>query len=168
MDWGNIFGGVASAAGGGVFGLVGSAIGQGVKYFRTRQEQAFQREQWKHEENLIRLKMEAVGQQGSWEGLVASVKADAAPVDTYKWVNAAKSLYRPALTSALVYLCYRIFLDFLAGLAGDKAVLAGIFTGPELKQILCYIVYSLVFAASTAVVWWYSERAFAPPGLKNR
>lgn len=112
--------------------------------------------------------MEAASQAGSWDGLQASINADAATVDTYKWVNAIKSLYRPFITTVLVVLVYQLFCDIVAGLGGTESVLSDIFTGQELKEIMRYIVYSVVFSASTAVTWWFSERAFQPPGLKNR
>lgn len=169
MDWvADIFGAVGSAATGGIFGLIGSGISQVVKYFRTKQEQRFEKDRWAHEVELRRLDMEAASQAGSWQGLSESVRADAVVSDTYQWVNAIKSLYRPALTTALVIISYQIFRDILNGLAGKDAVLVSIFTGTELKEIIRYIVYSLIFATSTAIVWWFSERAFSPPGFKNR
>jgi hypothetical protein len=63
-----------------------------------------------------------------------------------------------------------IFKDLSAMLTGTGAsVLApGTFTPEQAKELLVYDVKSLVFSASTAVVWWFGDRAFAPPGMKNR
>lgn len=159
---------IGSAGAGGLFGLIGAGLSQAVKYFQTKQEQKFKKEEWQHQKDMVRLQMEVASQKGSWEGLKESIKADAVVVDTYRWVNAIKSLYRPILTTGLVVISYKIFETILAGLAGKETVLGDIFSGQELKEIMRYIVYSLIFATSTAIVWWFSERAFQPPGFKNR
>ena len=38
----------------------------------------------------------------------------------------------------------------------------------EIKDLLRYMIYSLFFATTTAITWWFGDRAFAPPGMKNR
>jgi hypothetical protein len=165
MEWGSILttiaGGVGSAATGGILGLVGSGLGAIVKYFQANQE---------HKQKLatMRLEMEMMSQEGAWKGLKESIKADAAVANTYKWVNAVKSLYRPALTTLLVIISYVIFLDILGGMADAGSTISKLFTYAEIKDLLRYIVYSLVFSAATAIVWWFGDRAFVAPELKNR
>lgn len=169
MEWlKDIIGVVGSAASGGLFGVLGALGGGVVKYFQEKQAQAFKKEEWAHEHATMRLQMEITSQQGSWDALKAGYDADANQGTTYKWVNAIKALYRPFLTSCLVFVTYQLFTDILAGLTGADTSLNGIFTGPELKEILKYIVYSVVFSTSTAVVWWFCERAITPTGMKNR
>lgn len=169
MEWlGDILGVVGSAASGGIFGVLGAIGGSVVKYFQRKQEQEFKKEEWAHEHATMRLQMEMASQKGSWDGLKASHLAEVTPVDTYKWVNAIKSLYRPILTSALVLVTYLLFINILDGLAGNNSTLTAIFNGPELKEILRYIVYSVVFSTATAIAWWFCERALQPPGMKNR
>jgi len=182
MEWLNIIGGtMTSAAGGGVFGLVGSLAGGIFKFFQRRQEIKFEKMKWDHELNLIDKENErnreedehelsVISQQGAWSGLATSIEADAKVGDTYKWVNAIKALYRPLLTTGLVFIAYLIFQDLSAMLseAQDSAVLTKVFTPEQARMLLVYNVNSLVFSASTAVVWWFGDRAFAPPGMKNR
>ena len=175
---GNLLGAGASAMSGGIFGLAGSLIGGVFKYFQAKQAQQFKKEEWDHESNLLKLNMEAMQKQtenelalasqvGSFRGLDSSIRADSKVGESYKWVNAIRSLFRPLLTTGLVVIAYLIFKDLMAGLETEgQSVLA---LGKEKsRSILEYVVYSLVFSASTAVVWWFGDRAFAPPGMKNR
>jgi hypothetical protein len=179
MEW--ITGILGSAASGGVFGFLGSAVGAAFKYFQTRQQQKFEEKKWAHELCLIDREHErsreedehelaVISQQGAWSGLETSIQAETAVGETYKWVNAIKALYRPVLTTGLVIVAYIIFNDLLAVMTGNGAdILApGVFTPAEAKDLLVYNVNSLIFSASTAIVWWFGDRAFAPPGLKNR
>lgn len=182
MDWLSMIGNtVTSAAGGGVFGLVGSLTGGVIKYFQTKQQQKFEKEKWDHELALldIELKRESmedehelavISQQGAWQGLATSITADSGVGDSYKWVNAIKALYRPVLTSGLVLIAFLIFKDLSAMLADaeNSSALSAVLTPAQAKDLLIYTVNSLVFSASTAVVWWFGDRAFAPPGMKNR
>lgn len=178
MDWiTNLLG---SAATGGAFGLLGSAIGGVFKYFQTRQQQKFEEKKWGHELALIDKEHErgreedehelsVISQQGAWSGLTTSIEADSKTDNTYKWVNAIKALYRPVLTTGLVAISYLIFKDLSAMMAtGGGSTLVGVFTPEQAKELLVYDINSLVFSASTAVVWWFGDRAFAPPGMKNR
>lgn len=182
MEWLSLIGGTAaSAASGGIFGFIGSAVGGVFKYFQRKQEQKFEEKKWQHELALIDKEHERnreedehelsiISQEGAWSGLTTSIEADAKGGDTYKWVNAVKALYRPLLTTGLVVIAYLIFQDLVAMLseAQDAAVLTKVFTPEQARQLLVYNVNSLVFSASTAVVWWFGDRAFAPPGMKNR
>jgi hypothetical protein len=162
----DLLGLVGSAASGGIFGVVGAIGGSVMKYFNQKQEQKFKKDEWQHEKDMILVQMDVESQKGSWAGLIESYKSDK-PLDTYKWVNAIKALYRPLLTSSLVVITYLLFKNILYGLNGDH-ILSEIFTGSELKEILRYIVYSIVFSTATAISWWFCERALSPPGLKNR
>ncbi len=143
----------ASALSGGLFGLVGNVAAKTFTYFEAKQEFAQKQAGWAHETDLLKLQMQAraaetedetqIAQaQGTWGGLVASVTAEGALPASYAWVNAIRALVRPALTLGLA-----VFLAsaFFAMRAGD----------PE----RAYVVDSLVFAAVTAIVWWFGDRA---------
>jgi hypothetical protein len=182
MDFASMIAGAAgSAASGGVFGLVGSLFGGVFKYFQTKQEQAFEEKKWAHELELQRLEVQrdreedehelaVITQQGTWQGLGQSMQAEAAAatVETYRWSKAIKELYRPFLTTALFILVYLVFRDLMAVFNGGRSALAAVFTAGEAKEVVTYIVHSVVFTACTAGVWWFGDRAFAPPGTKNR
>jgi hypothetical protein len=167
MDWaailGTAIGGVGSAATGGILGIFGSSLGAVAKYFQARQEH-------KQKKEMLELQMQAVSQQGSWDGLQMSHESAKSSSDTYKWVNAIRGLYRPLLTTALLVVAYILFCDLLDIVRGSNTndALMKFLTAGEVKELLKYIVYSLVFSTSTAIVWWFGDRAFTPPGLKNR
>lgn len=180
MDWVSLIGGVAtSAASGGILGLAGSLFGGIFKYIQTGQQYKFEQKKWAHELELQKLELQrnreedehelqVISQQGAWQGLSQSIQADSSPVDTYKWSKTIKELYRPFFTTGIFVLVYLLFMDLMALFEGGEAALRRVFTPAEAKEILQYIVYSVVFTASTSGVWWFGDRAFAPPGMKNR
>jgi hypothetical protein len=150
MDIGSI---LTSGLSGGLFGLIGNVAGKVIGIFETREAFTQKREEWSHEERLLdmqtkahaaeteqELKVAAVS--GSWSGLAESLKAETAIGTSYPWVNAVRALVRPVLTIGLGgFLC----AAFFAMPASDSARGA--------------ISESLVFAAVTAVVWWFGDRA---------
>ncbi len=140
----------ASAAGGGVFGLLGTVIGRAAGYFEQRQSQAHERARWSHEAHLAGLQMQArreaseaaadlANERGRWEGLAASIRAEAAIGDSYAWVNAVRALTRPVLTLLLWLITW---LVFLASPAAEQAK----------------IVETATFAATAATLWWFGDR----------
>lgn len=179
MDWSDIIGAVAGGATGGIFGLLGAILGAGAKYLQERQRQQWQRAVWAQEAELQRLQMQAkadeneqrialAATEGSWAGLTASLEAEPPASAVHRWVNDARSLFRPLLTLALFVLTYAIWRDLLDAVAGEGAVLAAILDDAAIKSILGYIVTSVIFAATTAGVWWFGDRAMAPPSGKAR
>lgn len=171
MEWlGNLLGIGATAASGGLFGVLGSVLGNVSKYFYRKQEQQWQREKWAQENKLQELQMKAgaleteqelaiESQKGSWRGLVASHQVVDPP--SYKWVAAIKSLFRPFITLVLWVLAAWVFHQVVT-------TLRDLFSALEFKELVTYMVYSVFFAATTAAMWWFADRALAPPGLKNR
>ncbi len=150
MDLSSLF---DSALGGGLFGLLGNVAAKVIGLFESRQTFAQKKEEWSHEERLLDLQMKAraaeteqelavTAASGSWSGLAESLKSETAIGASYAWVNAVRAMVRPALTLGLGgFLC----AAFFAVPAGDAARSA--------------ISDSLVFAAVTAIVWWFGDRA---------
>ena len=150
---GSLIGAGASAATGGIFGLIGNVATKIVGYFEA--EQLFKQKQaaWAHETDLLKLQMQTkreetedelkiVAARGSQAGLTASLQAEASIGTTYEWVNAVRALVRPALTFGLAaFLCAAFFALTPGDI--DRA----------------YVANSLVFAAVTAIVWWFGDRA---------
>lgn len=180
MEWIDLLGAGASAATGGIFGLVGSVFGSVFKYFKAKQDMAFEQLKWAHEDKLLELQMKAkviesehelavVAQSGSWSALKESMAKLTAAGESYRWVNAIKDLFRPFITTMLAVLAYVIFYDLMQ-LFDDKtnSQLAMVFTQEQAAELITYIVYSMIFASTTSLVWWFADRAFAPPGMKNR
>jgi hypothetical protein len=138
---------------GGLFGLLGNVAGKVLGLFTAKQEFAQKKEAWGHEERLLEMQMKAKAAEteqelavtaasGSWSGLGESLKAETGIGATYAWVNAVRALTRPALTLGLTgFLCAAFFALGPGDL--DRA----------------YVADSLVFAAVTAIVWWFGDRA---------
>jgi len=146
----DIVGLAASAAGGGVFGLVGTALGRIAGFFERRQEHAHQRARWLHESDLLKLQMAARAEEtegeialaesaGSWDGLKASMLAEASIGASYPWVKAVRGLTRPALTLLLWLIAATIFLASDAD--GQRQ-----------------ITETATFAATAATLWWFGDR----------
>lgn len=146
----DIAGLAASATGGGIFGLFGTALGRIAGFFERRQEQKQERARWAYETELLAMQMQARAQEseaeialaetaGSWAGLTASMRAEAAIGTSYPWVNAMRGLTRPALTLLLWLISAGIYLG--ADLAGRQA-----------------ITETATFAATAATLWWFGDR----------
>ena len=140
----------ASAAGGGVFGLLGTVIGRAAGYFEQRQSQAHERARWQHEAHLAGLELQARREEGEaaerlaetsgrWQGLAASMQAEASIGESYAWVNAVRALTRPVLTLLLWLITWLVFL-----------------ASPETEQ--AKIVETATFAATAATLWWFGDR----------
>lgn len=178
---GDLLGGVASVASGGIFGLIGSTVGAVAKYFQKRQEfdQERQRREWDREDFAQQMQFSAqeteqeiaiASAQGAWSGLSESIRADAAVASQAGGFAASvRSMFRPFLTTMLVglsaWITWFVWRDVVEG---DTNGLSLLFTEGQMAEILRYAIYSLLFSASTAVVWWFGDRAMTPPGMKGR
>lgn len=136
------------AAAGGLFGLIGTAIGRVAGYFERAQTFAQEQARWIHEVQLHELNMRAkaqeteaemalIAQAGSWAGLEASLKADAAIGQASLWVINCLRLVRPVLTFLLWVITAWIFM----------------------RSQNAEIVDAAVFAATAATLWWFGDRA---------
>ena len=147
----DIVGLAANAAGGGLFGLIGTVIGRAAGLVEARQAQAHERARWAHEGELIKLQMQAGAAEndaamrlaetsGAWAGLAASMTAEAAIGDSFRWVNAVRALTRPGLTVLLWGITGAVFTG--ADAAGREG-----------------IVETASFAATAATLWWFGDRS---------
>lgn len=150
----DLLGVTASAASGGLFGLVGTALGRVAGFFERRQSHAHERARWAHESELITLHQAAARQEteaelaltetrGSWQGLSASMAAEAAIAPSYKWVDAVRGLTRPFLTLLLWLIAAGIWIG---ATEADRAA----------------IVETASFAATAATLWWFGDRGPKP------
>ena len=149
---GNILGCGLSAGAGGVCGLIGNLATRTFSYLESKQSFLVKQSEWAHETELLKLQSQwqqpeteaepALALTASWDGLLSSVTAQGALPASYKWVDAARALVRPALTLGL------------------SAVLAAAFFSMAPNDVArAYVIDSLVFAAVTAIVWWFGDRA---------
>jgi len=147
----DIFGLGLDAAAGGIFGLIGTALGRVAGFFERRQSFEQETKRWTHELALHELQMKSrlqetemelaiTAQQGSWQGLEASIKADAALGKGSQWVINTLRLVRPSLTLLLWMITAYIFA--------------------VTKQDA--IIEAAVFAATAATLWWFGDRAPKP------
>ncbi len=142
------------AAAGGLFGMLGTALGRIAGYFERQQGFVQEQARWQHEYRLHELNMRAQAQEteleielaaqaGSWKGLEASIRADAALGKASLWVINLLRLVRPALTLFLWGIAAWIFAITHRGEIADAAV----------------------FAATAATLWWFGDRA--PKNFQN-
>jgi hypothetical protein len=167
MDWlGDLLNFGASAASGGILGILGAFVGGVFKFFQKRQEMEEAARVRDHELSLQRLQMEArkaeteqeillANSQGSWEGLAASVRADASLQTVSGWVNNARALYRLFLTTLLWGLT-----AWIAWLILDQRTMHYLTTA-DAAEIIKQIIRDILFCAATATTWWFGDRAIA-------
>jgi len=153
MDIATLIGTGASALTGGLFGLLGNVAAKVIGLYEAKQTFAEKKEEWGHEERLLDMQtkvkaaeteqeLTVTASSGSWAGLTESLKAETAVGASYAWVNAVRALVRPALTLGLGgFLC------------------AAFFATPAEDAARAAVSDSLVFAAVTAIVWWFGDRA---------
>lgn len=141
---------LGSALSGGLFGLLGNVTAKLFAYLDAKQQFAQRQAQWTYRTELLKLNAPTPASEQkpvaapdeSWLALNESLNADGAIGGSYPWVNAVRSLVRPALTSGLAIV---LAFAFFAMKPND----------PERG----YVIDSLVFAGVTAIVWWFGDRA---------
>lgn len=149
------------AVSGGLFGLTGNLATKTFSYLEHAASLREKQVEWTHETELLKLQMqtrapETESDSGadllatqSLGALNASIADNAAMPTSYPWVNAARALVRPALTLGLAAVLAAAFFAMKPGDA-ERA----------------NVIDSLVFAAVTAIVWWFGDRA--PSRLTRR
>ena len=141
-----------NAAAGGAFGIIGTVLGRVAGFFERGQSFKQEQARWAHELDLHKLQMQMrvqetelelalAAQQGSWQGLQASIDAEASIGRASLWVVNTLRLVRPILTLLL------------------WVITAWIFTATQESAI----VEAAVFAATAATLWWFGDRAPKPP-----
>jgi len=141
----------ADAVAGGTFGIIGTVFGRVASFFERKQTFAQEQKRWGHELRLHELQMRAnkqetemelaiAAQKGSWDGLRASLDADANIGNAAQWVINILRLVRPSLTLLLWLITAWIFARTQDGDIANAAV----------------------FAATAATLWWFGDRAPKP------
>jgi len=170
-----VVGGIAgSGALGAVLGGVMAVINRGIGIWEMREKRkdrqieiAHEKERWGHEKVLLELQrakareedaaaLDALHTAGSWDGLTATIADQAARAGkSWPWVDAVIALFRP-------------FLTFLLWTAVLVLWFSGQLTSmPEATKagLLLQIVNAIVFAATTALTWWFGERPRTSPSV---
>lgn len=169
-----LIGGALSIGSGGIFGVLGAAFGSWMKNKERQQKAVEQDKEREFQKDIIKLKMESSINDSSWEAMNTTHQSEVSlnGQPNYKWVVAAKTLFRPFLTLTLWVLVIFELRMIMDGTLTEYASLAvdqqAIFSISEIVEIIKYVLYSTVFAASTATMWWFGERALSMPEQKNR
>lgn len=160
-------GGLAGGALGAAFGALGSILNRGLGIFEAREkrrdrqlEMAHEVERWGHDLKLAaetragrieeaRQALDKAEAEGSWRGLEASIRSDAAVGASWPWVSAVRALTRPALTLLLWVLFAVLFLSAVSGALEANTA----------SSVVRTAVDTVAFSASTALAWWFGDRA---------
>jgi hypothetical protein len=138
---------VLSLFGGGVTGLFGTLLGRVANIFEKKQERAFILEKYQLDAKLRSIEtekqLELTYLNTSQKALNASYKHDSSILVKSDWVNNIRALVRPVLTFLLWLLVAAIFFN-LEAVDDEKGL----------------IVETVIYAATTATVWWFGDRSY--------
>ena len=174
---GDLVGIGSNVAAGGLFGLFGSVIGATAKFFQRRQEANERLADRLHELTLMRLQgelrqleteneLDIIRSEQSGRARTASYRTPITVRNVHTWVNDTRSLFRPFLTLVLDASAVGVLIYILSDI--QNGALSAVLTASDPSSMLvAYMVESLFFTASTATVWWFGDRALAPPNQKN-
>jgi len=136
-----------SLFGGGVTGLFGTLVGRVANIFEKKQERAFILEKYQLDAKLRSIEtekqLELTYLNTSQKSLQASYKHDASIIVKSEWINNIRALVRPVLTLLLWLLVAAIFFN-LEAVDDEKGL----------------IVETVIYAATTATVWWFGDRSY--------
>ncbi len=166
----DLFSTVASAGSGGIFGSLMALGSAWVKGRQIKSQHIIDMEMRRFELSIAKeghiQDIERIRQQASGDGLLASLQADAAVQNISPWAANIKAVFRPFLTTVLIVMATLIVLQLLDAYTGTENMANTLFDADEIVGMLRYAVYSLVFATTTAIAWWFGERGLTPPRYK--
>ena len=150
---------IATVISGGATGILGSIVGGVFKWLDRREERREAADRRVHEIKLQEMQIQVraaeteselaiIQAESSRDQLMASYAHDSAVGPAKPWVAAVLRLVRPTLTFVLIGLTAAIYFT----LEGGEAVVQGV----ELKA---YIINTIVYTTSAAVLWWFGDRA---------
>lgn len=148
---------IATVVSGGATGIIGSVVGGAFKWLDRRDAAREADAVRAHELSLQRLAIETRGAETESEraiveaetagaALVASYRHDRAAAAATPWVADVKAMVRPALTFALIILTAAIYFALDDGASGAA-------------ELRAYVVNTVVYTTSAAVLWWFGDRA---------
>ncbi len=148
---------------GGVTGLIGTVISGGMKFFENRQKHGhelaimeMEMQQMDKEAEIARdikeLDMEGKDRTAAWQALEASYKESTSRMSTgdSAWlimVDVVRGLMRPVITLGLLVSMGIIYFTVAADL-----------TGPNGTPMVVFIIQTVLYVGTTAVLWWFGTR----------
>ena len=148
---------IATVVSGGATGIIGSVVGGAFKWLDRRDAAREADAVRAHELSLQRLAIETraaeteseraiVEAETAGAALAASYRHDRAAPPATPWVADVKAMVRPALTFALILLTAAIYFALDDGASGAA-------------ELRAYVVNTVVYTTSAAVLWWFGDRA---------
>ncbi len=154
---------IASVLTGGATGLIGTVISGGMRFFENKQKHAHELaimqmeiQQMDKEAEIAKdikeLDMEGKDRAAAWSALEASYKESTARMSSgdhpaLVWVDVVRGLMRPLITLFLLVLIGVIYFSLSATL-----------TGPDGTPMEVFIINSVLYTGTTAVLWWFGTR----------
>ena len=152
---------------GGATGLIGTVISGGMKFFENKQKHAhelavmeLEMQQMDKEAEIAKdikeLDMEGKDRTAAWAALEASYKESTARMSSgdhpaLVWVDVIRGLMRPAITLGLLLMIGIIYFTKASELAG-----------PDGTPMTVFIIQTVLYVGTTAVLWWFGTRNLSP------
>jgi len=154
---------VLSVLTGGATGIIGTVISGGMKFFENKQKHAHELAIMKMEieqmhveaeiaKDIKELDMESKDRTAAWAALEASYKESTSRMSSgdhpaLVWVDVIRGLMRPAITAFLLVLIGAIYFTVAVDLVG-----------PDGTPMRVFIINSVLYVGTTAVLWWFGTR----------
>jgi lipopolysaccharide export system protein LptC len=136
-----------SLFGGGVTGLFGTLLGRVADILEEKQERNFILQKYELYAKLRSIEtekqLELTYLNTSQKALKASYEHDTSIIVNSDWVNNIRALVRPVLTLLLWLLVAGIYFN-LEAIDDEKGL----------------IIESVIYASTTATVWWFGDRSY--------
>ncbi len=152
---------------GGATGLIGTVISGGMKFFENKQKHAHELAIMDMEikqmgveaqiaKDIKELDMEGKDRAAAWSALEASYKESTTRMSSgdhpaLVWVDVIRGLMRPVITIGLLVLIGVIYFTAAASLAA-----------PDGTPMTVFIIQTVLYVGTTAVLWWFGTRNLAP------
>lgn len=164
-----VLGGLINASSGGIFGGIMALAGGFMKGREKSKQHGRDMDLAKLQieaDNKTHIRnMEASRENASANAFLASIKDDQSS-NAPGWASGIKAIFRPFLTTMLLFIAAYIFYTLSGALRGDASVISGIFTADEISTMLRDTVRMLQFSASASISWWFGERCMMSPRSK--
>ncbi len=158
---------VLSVLTGGATGLIGTVISGGMKFFENKQKHGHELAIMDMEikqmhveaeiaKDVAELEMEGKDRQAAWQALEASYKESTSRMSTGDsgWlvmVDVVRGLMRPTITLGLLIMIGAIYFTMAVDLVG-----------PDGTPMRVFIINTVLYVGTTAVLWWFGTRNLSP------
>lgn len=158
---------VMSVLTGGATGLIGTVISGGMKFFENKQKHGHELAIMEMEikqmgveaqiaKDVAELEMEGKDRTAAWAALEASYKESTSRMSTGEsaWlvmVDVVRGLMRPVITLGLLIMIGAIYFTVAVDLVG-----------PDGTPMTVFIINTVLYVGTTAVLWWFGTRNLSP------